>query len=290
MKELMMAEVDYKTGLFSNIEDPDAKTKPETYKMTPKYNDPYTQDSSARKMAKILISSSLKTQIEKTLKIQNDPILALLGTGGVDGSTEGRGYLDFFLQSADETFDEKFQIVETLGDSYAIFGLGKKPRVVNFSGVLLNTVENDWRINFIQMFEKYISISSMAKFRTKGIKNLVTMVYDSLTVRGAILNLRTAIQAANEMVTTFSFQMVVTKSDAFNIQQLKLAKNVTKVATTVAKVENKQTVLVADVPVPGLPPRAAERATIINASFVAKEESIDSLLSPQLGTDSGRLN
>ena len=207
-----MDETPFK-GLFTNAGNKtlQPETESETYRMTAKYNDPFSADAD-RKMAKFLVTDLPFRNLLTGLPGAKDPLLQRLITD--------RGYFDFFLQLVDEGFDEKFQIVEMLSDSYAVFGIGKKPRILNCSGVLLNCVENDWRLNFIKLFEKYLSVSSLAKLRKAGVKNQVTMMYDSVTVTGAVLGLRTSMRAENEMVAPFSFTMLVNESVSFNINQL----------------------------------------------------------------------
>ena len=205
-------------GYFENVSNVGTKSAadPRTWILSPKYNDPFAGDTD-RKMAKMLIGSDLLKAIQEssggkdttssTINISGDRILNKL-------SNQNRGYFDFFLQGTDETFDEKFQVVETLGDSYVVFGLGKKPRVFSYSGSLMNSQENEWRINFVKMFEQYVSISRLARFSSgkSGTRNnQVSLIYDGFTARGAILNLRTQLRSENELITTFAFSMLVTK-------------------------------------------------------------------------------
>ena len=173
-----------------------------TYIMTPKYGDPQAGPDK-NKLARFKFSSEFVSQIsEGTVHVdKTDPIYKKLA---------GSGYIEFFLQSIDEAFEERFQIVETLGDKYAVFGIGSKPRIFNFSGALVNSKENEWRINFILMFERYLSISKLARFPSSKVKNVVVLSYDSLILEGAILNLRTNLQASNELATAFSFSMLIT--------------------------------------------------------------------------------
>ena len=183
-----------------------------TYILTPKYADPYAKGD-AKKLARFFIPSSLAKQIRTFLgkgssssgdtQEATDTVLSKL-------SDQNSGYFDFFLQAVDEIFDDKFQIVETMGDSYAAFGLGHKPRVFQFSGYLMNTVENDWRVNFIYMYRQFLGISRLSKFKGSTIANFATIKYDSVFARGALLNLRTSLRAENELVTPFSFTMLVT--------------------------------------------------------------------------------
>ena len=194
-------------GLFTDVSDPNSQSasKRETWVMTPKYNDPFSPDVD-RKMAKFIISMDLAAIIAKV-----NPASVSGDSGYANLIKQGRGFFDFFLQNIDESVEDKFQLVETLGDSYAIFGLGQKPKIFTYSGVLLNTKENDWRLNFIQMYDKYISISRLAKFHQNGVSsNQVTLIYDTVTVRGALLNLRTTLRADNEIAVPFSFSMLIT--------------------------------------------------------------------------------
>ena len=194
-------------GLFTDVSDPNSQpaSKRETWVMTPKYTDPFSPDVD-RRMAKFIISADLATIIAKV-----NPASVSGDSGYANLIKQGRGFFDFFLQNIDESVEDKFQLVETLGDSYAIFGLGQKPKIFTYSGVLLNTKENDWRLNFIQMYDKYISISRLAKFHQNGVSsNQVTLIYDTVTVRGALLNLRTTLRADNEIAVPFSFSMLIT--------------------------------------------------------------------------------
>lgn len=188
------------------------------YRQRAKYGDPQAPPSSS-KMARLYFNKAFVDLIANTL--------SSVGANGASANdavykklSSPNGYFEFFLQNADEVFEERFQIVETLGDKYAVFGIGSKPHIFNFSGALINSVDNDWRVNFIHMFRRYISISRLAKFRNTTVSNVVTLKYDSFLLDGAILSLRTGLQANNEMAIPFSFPMLVTKWDAPDMTKL----------------------------------------------------------------------
>jgi len=198
-----------KVGYFNHIssgkgENEELAVSPHTYRLTPKYSDPFSDDAE-RKMAKFVINDK---DVRRALQKGSESTLNLLNKLG-----DGRGYFKFFLQSAEESFDEKFQIMETLGDGYAVFGLGKKPRVFNYSGIFLNSVENDWRWDFKDLFENYLSISALS--RAKGIKgkiaNVATLIYDVFKVDGAVLNFRMSLASDNELISPFAFSFLATK-------------------------------------------------------------------------------
>lgn len=205
------------TGFFTKIGSGDGgRADASTYQLSPKYNDPFVASNDERRMSKFIMSSELVRLYKEIAGSSTDTVLNLLSQGT-------RGYFEFFLQSADEDYSDKYQIVETLGDSYAAFGLGRRPLIFNYGGVLLNSTENDWRINFINFFSKYGSISRLARLKPTKLKkahNTITLVYDSVHIRGALLNLKTTIRAENELVVPFAFSMLVTGSDTFNLLEL----------------------------------------------------------------------
>lgn len=194
----------------------------ERFRFTPKHNDPFQEKMGAgHRMARIFLPSGMKSVVESVVA-SNGGNVSQSGGDPLSSLTSDDGYFDFMVTSVDESFDDRYQVMETLGDNYALFGLGKKPSVFNFSGVLLNTVENDWRVAFIYMYQQYISISQLAKFRDGNFRNFMTIRYDSMFAQGALLGLRTSIRAENEMVTPFSFTMLVTRLTWVNLDTVSL--------------------------------------------------------------------
>jgi hypothetical protein len=68
---------------------------------------------------------------------------------GVDenGQPTASYWTDWLLQTVRETRMEKTQVVETFGDTY-FYALGQKPRALVFQGLLMNTVDYNWRSVF----------------------------------------------------------------------------------------------------------------------------------------------
>jgi hypothetical protein len=211
-------------GFFGDGVNKPNVSDPMLYRLTPKYNDP--QQGASSRIARFFMDPNLVTQINSAFgSSAGSSGVQLSGTDAVlqQLTNPNSGYFEFFLQSVDEVFSERYQIVETLGDNYAVFGLGKKPRIFNFSGALINSVENDWRVNFIYLFQKFISISQLAKFGGTSIRNIITLKYDSVFVQGAVLDFRTGLRAENEMVCPFSFPMLITKFDPTDLTKLAAA-------------------------------------------------------------------
>lgn len=132
--------------------------------------------------------------------------IAQVLAGNSKSETSGRGYIDFLLQQASHSLNEKVQVIETLSDNYVAFFFGQSAPVFKYSGSLMNTFQDDWTINMLRMFQ---SISRGSQLARRGV--LFYLKYDSLTVSGSLLNFNWALNGENEMIVPFSFDMLVRK-------------------------------------------------------------------------------
>ena len=148
-----------------------------------------------------------------------DPALgeAFVNSFGEDDATKilataltsaGYGYLDFLLQRADEPQQEKFQVVDVLSDNYVSYFYGRQPPMFQYSGVLLNTVQDDWRMAFHLMYNKLLRGTKMARHKT-----VVTLAYDDIFVTGVLVNMQQSLSADMEIAVPFSFTMLVKQID-----------------------------------------------------------------------------
>jgi len=123
---------------------------------------------------------------------------------GDDNRKGGHGYLDFLLQSANHSFEEKFQVSETLSDNYVAFFFGHAPPVFQYSGTLMNTYQDDWTMSMFRIFRDLARGTQLAR------RNLVLRLkYDSMIVTGAMTNLQWATRAGMETYSPFSFNLLV---------------------------------------------------------------------------------
>lgn len=123
---------------------------------------------------------------------------------GDDDTQGGHGYIDFLLQNASHNFEEKFQVTETLADSYVAFFFGHAPPIFNYSGTLLNTFQDDWTMRMFRVFRDLARGTQLAR------RNLVLRIkYDSMIVTGAMTNFQWALVAGQEMASPFSFNLLV---------------------------------------------------------------------------------
>jgi hypothetical protein len=118
----------------------------------------------------------------------------------------GNGYIDFLLQQANHSLNEKYQVVETLSDNYVAFFFGQSAPIFQYSGSLMNTFQDDWAINMLRLYQSLGRGSQLAR---RGV--LFYLRYDSIAVSGSLLNLNWSLTGDVEIVVPFSFNMLVRK-------------------------------------------------------------------------------
>lgn len=177
---------------------------------TPKYR---TDDGEAslQTMARLLIPIT-KREIDDFVKTFSSPesralAKSLLSTGNT-GDGVGFGYLDFLLTQAQESFQEKVQIVDVLSDNYVAYFFGSTPPVFSFSGNLMNSEQDDWRSAFTLL---YLDVLRGTQLARRG--KVVTLAYDKRAVTGAFIGMSDVLTAEMQLASTFSFQMLVRRID-----------------------------------------------------------------------------
>lgn len=116
----------------------------------------------------------------------------------------GTGFVDFFLTSAQEQFQEIMQIDKVLSDDYVAFFYGTNPPVFNYSGMLLNSMQDDQRSGFAKAYLQMLRGTQLAR---RGA--LARLRYDSVIVSGVMTAHSQSLNAEMEMAVPFSFSFLV---------------------------------------------------------------------------------
>jgi len=87
-------------------------------------------------------------------------------------------YSDFILQRIDDQRAEKKQIIETFGEPFIYF-YGEQPRVVSFSGLLVNTEDFNWRAQFWHNYEEHLRGTKLVQANAR-----VYLSYDTIMIEG----------------------------------------------------------------------------------------------------------
>ena len=182
--------------------------------MTPKYVNNNT-DASLETMARLMIplsSERLRAKFLATFRGETRKLAEALATlGETERGTErsyGLGYIDFLLTMAQESFDEKVQINDVLSDNYVSFFFGKRPPVFQYTGVLFNTRQDDWRSAFTIIYNDIIRGTELARR-----KAVVTLSYDNMAVTGALVRMNQVLRAEQQMASQFDFSILVKRID-----------------------------------------------------------------------------
>lgn len=128
-------------------------------------------------------------------------------TGNVPAVPQSRtGYVDFFLQSARHPLRENVQVVPTLEGNYVVYTFDQEPPRFPYSGVLINTAEDDQAVNLLRLYIHVLRASQLAR-RNK----VVSLRYDAYVVTGLLLNLELAHEADPGTKVPFGFELLVKK-------------------------------------------------------------------------------
>lgn len=132
--------------------------------------------------------------------------LARILCGVSAGASGGTGFVDFLLQSANESFNEKYQIVESLSDNFIIYVFGQRATPFQYSGMLKNTYQDDQRVWMTRLYRDVLRGTQLARRR-----KLVRLRYDSVIVSGVLLGLNMTIDGSLIDGVPFSFVLMPTQ-------------------------------------------------------------------------------
>jgi hypothetical protein len=177
--------------------------------MTPKYavnkgsRDAEFKESLARMYVSLASSSkAVKDAYLNALPDERTRALAkVLLSAGQNVET---GFIDFFLTQVNETFTESLQVDKVLGDNYVAFYFGSEPPVFQYSGMLLNSQQDDQRSGFALAYQHLIRGTQLAR---KGA--LLRLRYDSVIVSGSVNSMSQVMNAESEMLVPFNFTLLV---------------------------------------------------------------------------------
>ncbi len=112
-------------------------------------------------------------------------------------------YSNFLIQSISESSMEKSQIVETFGPAFVFF-FGQRPRMLNVSGVLLNSADFNWRQEWWANYETYLRGTQLVATNTK-----VYISYEDFVIVGYLMSCSTEQTADPNEYISFNFQLLI---------------------------------------------------------------------------------
>lgn len=113
-------------------------------------------------------------------------------------------YSNFLLQQVVEDRQEKFQIMETFGVPF-IFFFGQRPRIYSMSGILLNSLDFQWRAEFWANYDQVIRGTKLVERHARAV-----LSWDDIMVEGYILQARAVENTNQPYHVNLDFQFFVT--------------------------------------------------------------------------------
>lgn len=148
----------------------------------------------------------IKDETYGTLQVRQANGIAIPLFDAANDSDTGKGIRNsnFLIQSITEQRAEKQQIILTFGEPY-IFFFGEQPRMINVTGVLLNTEDFNWRAEWWANYDLYLRGTQCVRQKTR-----VYLSWDDIVVEGYIVTSNAVDDASNRNLVQFQFQMFLT--------------------------------------------------------------------------------
>jgi hypothetical protein len=154
----------------------------------------------------------IKDDTYSTLSVRrpDGSAIPLISSSDLNGSTRaGRiglvaEYADYILQSVQDQRVEKQQIIETFGDPFVYF-FGERPRIVSFSGLLMNTEDFNWRAQFWRNYDRFLRGTRLVQSNARAY-----LSYDTVVIEGYPLSANAVDDQSTPYSIPFQMQMLVT--------------------------------------------------------------------------------
>lgn len=123
---------------------------------------------------------------------------------GGEGGEQGFGFFDFLLGSTNINYQEREQAVDTISDNTVIFYSGMTAPVLQGSGALLNTFQDDQNVWF-----QYAYMECLRGSRLAAKRQIASLVVDSFRYEGYLSTLTVQTTAQIQNAVMFNFTMRV---------------------------------------------------------------------------------
>lgn len=139
-----------------------------------------------------------------TLSGEEIPVLDSGSPDIENGIGRSKYYANFLLENVQEQRIEKQQIVETFGEDF-IFFFGERPRVMTFSGRLLNSNDFNWKSEFWTNYDQYFRGTKLLEMNAR-----LYLYYDDVVVEGYLIQANAQQNSMTPLEVPFQFQLFVT--------------------------------------------------------------------------------
>lgn len=112
-------------------------------------------------------------------------------------------FVNFFLTDYSFALNEKVQVVQTFGDNEVVYYFGRQPIMMSISGLLFDSLENDWFSKMMTLYAGVLRGTQLAKSFS-----LVEITFPNMVVRGTIAGISASQNSARDTDIPFQMQFI----------------------------------------------------------------------------------
>lgn len=159
-------------------------------------------------LIKLLTSTELATAYSTTRGLRETPDLTGPGSdlATMSNNDSSKGYDKFLLTAVSCQLQEKLQVTETFGDGEVAYYFGRQPITVDIAGVLIDSPDNSWFSNWLNIYSGVLRGSQLAQKH-----ELLKLVLPNMILTGSITGTRIDQNSGNDVAIAFSFQFLAKK-------------------------------------------------------------------------------
>lgn len=113
-------------------------------------------------------------------------------------------YGDFLLTDIRGGFDEKLQVTEVFGDAEIVYYFGRQPMNMQFQGLVIDSPDNNWFIQWIEMYAHVLRGTELAKNY-----ELIKIITPNMSFIGTLTHMGWNQNSTRDADIPFEFNMLV---------------------------------------------------------------------------------
>lgn len=161
------------------------------------------EQANVRRPLRGLVSGEDHYSVIRVVK-ENGQAVPIINSSVASTDTKAGYNSNFLIQSVQEQRSEKSQIIETFGENFVYF-FGERPRIMSFSGFLVNSNDFNWKTEFWRNYEMFFRGTKLVELRARIYINV-----DDVLLEGYMLGASASTAAEDPHRVPFSFQMILT--------------------------------------------------------------------------------
>jgi len=121
----------------------------------------------------------------------------------LSSGTRYGGYASFLVTNVSGSLNEKAQVMETFGDGEVVYYFGRSPIIINISGFVIDSPDNNWFIQWLEMYAHVLRGTQLARNY-----ELARLVLPNMEIVGSVSGTSWNQSSDNDVAIQFQFQII----------------------------------------------------------------------------------